>query len=177
MCVCLKLHTDPAPVRLRWYPAVGCGDEASPCEWQWANASYFSEKVPYFSFLFIIVRSWKLVPHAPTRGNATRPSGHCDQWHACSQRQGSGSATARADAVSHSRTKRLMDPRLYNVASEELAAVRIEGQFWDQSDPTRHLKQDGERPLKLYSKCMEDCRRVPLSSSGQRGGCPLGLWC
>ena len=45
-----------------------------------------------------------------------------------------------------------MDPRLYNVASEELAAVRIEGQFWDQSDPTRHLKQDGERPLKLYSK-------------------------
>ena len=136
----------------------------------------FPKRCPLL-FYILIVRSWKLVPHAPTRGNATRPSGHCDQWHACSQRQGSGSATARADAVSHSRTKRLMDPRLYNVASEELAAVRIEGQFWDQSDPTRHLKQDGERPLKLYSKCMEDCRRVPLSSSGQRGGCPLGLWC
>ena len=48
VCVFLKSSSDPAPVlralvsprgtreRLRWHPAVGCGDDASPCEW--ANA-------------------------------------------------------------------------------------------------------------------------------------------
>lgn len=59
-------------------------------------------------------------------------------------------AGAKLRKLTQSLYERLMDPRFYDVTSEELKAVRARTQFWDASHPTRQGWETGTRPLKRF---------------------------
>jgi hypothetical protein len=92
-------------------------------------------------------------------------------------------AAAKLRKLTQSLYERLMDPRFYDVTSEELKAVRVRTEFWDASHPTRQGWETGTRPLKRFGgkarvDTESDCTHFVLFiwDLGKAGGAPVRLF-